>query len=338
MRRTSLFHRGASPKGNRTSRGDPTHGTTRAAIGTGYLSRRLRRLSRPEWGWHPTAHCGFTQPETFPHFSRCDETTPEYTKDWTAVIRDGGPARGFSQIMPAFGSVLAAKEIDKVVAYLRSLCKETGWPEGELNVPRALVTEKAFPESETILTTTVNTKGPATVGNELGYERTLGKRDQLEVAVPFGWAHQTGKGLAGGIGDLTVGDKHVVFSQLNSAADRPLYDSTGSILSIQGEITLPTGSVAKGLGTGETTFGAFAAYDILLPAQTFLQTQAGVELPVPTHNTPRSGAVEPDARNTGRPGSAAGGGNRLGRGAGAPGHTQSPTARSSSGRLSHTDQ
>jgi mono/diheme cytochrome c family protein len=236
----------------------------------------------------PQVTVGFTQPNTFPHFDRCDETTPEYTKDWTAVIRDGGPARGFSQIMPAFGTALTAKEIDKVVSYLRSLCTETDWPRGELNVPRALVTEKAFPENETILTTTVNTKGPATVGNELDYERTLGKRDQLEVAVPFGWAHQMGKGLAGGIGDLTIGDKHVLFSQLSSTGDRPLYDSTGSILSIQGEITLPTGSVDKGLGTGETTFGAFAAYDVLLPAQTFLQTQAGVELPVHTHNTPRS--------------------------------------------------
>jgi hypothetical protein len=60
----------------------------------------------------------------------------------------GGPARGFSQIMPSFDAVLSARQIAQVIQYLRALCREPGWPIGELNVPRALVTEKAFPESE----------------------------------------------------------------------------------------------------------------------------------------------------------------------------------------------
>lgn len=231
---------------------------------------------------------GFARPDTFPHFNKCDETTPEYTEDWTAVIRDGGPARGFSPIMPSFSGVLTAEEIDKVVAYLRSLCKEPSWPLGELNVPRALVTEKAFPESETVLTTTANVKGAAAVTNELAYERILGKHDQLELAVPFGWAHQVGGGLAGGLGDITVGDKHVVFSRLDPAPGEPLYAATGSIFSIQGEVTFPTGSASKGLGTGETVFGVFGAYDILLPARFFLESQAGVNVPMHTHSLARA--------------------------------------------------
>lgn len=242
----------------------------------------------PDGHGTPQSIAGFTPPDTFPHFDKCDESTPEYTEDWTAVIRDGGPARGFSQIMPAFGSVLTPEEIDKVARYLRSLCKDKGWPLGELNVPRALVTEKAFPESEAILTTTANVKGPAAVTNELDYERTLGRRDQLEVAVPFGWAHQPGGSLAGGLGDITVGDKHVLFAKLDSPADKPVYESTGSIFSIQAEVTFPTGSASKGLGTGETVFGIFGAYDVLLPAQLFIQTQAGADFPVHTHDVARS--------------------------------------------------
>ena len=231
---------------------------------------------------------GFEAPDSFPHFDKCEETSPEYTRDYTAVVRNGGPARGFSQIMPAFREVLTPDEIDEVVRYLRSLCKETSWPRGELNVPRALVTEKAFPESETILTTATNTRGPASVSNELSYEKTLGKHDQLEVAVPFGWMHQPGGGLGAGLGDIAIGEKHVLFSRLNSSPEQPVYASTGSIFSIQGEITLPTGNVGKGLGEGETVFGVFAAYDVVLPADTFVELQAGGDFPLHIHDAPRS--------------------------------------------------
>jgi hypothetical protein len=187
--------------------------------------------------------------------------------------------------MPSFSAVLTPAQINKVVAYLRSLCTEPGWPLGELNVPRALVTEKAFPESEAVLTSAVNARGPATVNNELDYEKTLGRRDQLEVAIPFGWTHQAGGGAAGGLGDVAVGVKHVVFAE-GSGANRPFQEGAGSILSVQAEVSLPTGSVDKGLGTGQAALGAFAAYDRLLPANTFLQLQGGVDLPL--HEVPRS--------------------------------------------------
>jgi mono/diheme cytochrome c family protein len=116
----------------------------------------------------------FEKPATFPNFSQCDQTAPEYTRAWKAAIRDGGPARGFSEIMPAFGDVFTPEQIDRVVEYLRSLCgkqdKERTWPPGELNLPRAMVTEKAFPEDEVVLTTSVAAKGarcaPARAGQE----------------------------------------------------------------------------------------------------------------------------------------------------------------------------
>src|ERR1035441_10247653 len=138
------------------------------------------------------------------------------------------------------------------------LCaRSKGWPLGELNVPRALVTEKAFPESETVLTTTVNAKGAPAVSNELDYERVLGKRDQLELAVPFGWVHKETGGMTGGLGDIAIGDKHVLYSHLNDNPDGPLYESTGSILSVQGEVVLATGDQRRGLGDGEPSLGFF---------------------------------------------------------------------------------
>jgi mono/diheme cytochrome c family protein len=236
----------------------------------------------------PTETAGFDKPETFPHFAKCDETTPEYTRDWKAVILKGGAARGFSHIMPSFSGALTSRQVDQVITYLRSLCTDDAWPLGELNVPRAIVTEKAFPESETILTSAINTRGPAGVSNELDYERVLGKRDQLDWALPFDWARQDSGASTAGVGDVTVGVKHVLFSHVDPPADGPFSDSTGSILSVQGEILLPTGSWQRGFGNGEPAFGLFAAYDRVLPAQSFLQFLGGVELPVRATHVQRS--------------------------------------------------
>jgi cytochrome c553 len=239
-------------------------------------------------GGAPEADTVFPRPDTFPHFDRCDETTPESTQDWTAIVRDGGAARGFSRIMPAYKEVLSKTEINRVVTYLRGLCTEADWPAGELNVPRALITEKAFPENETVLTATAATSGPASVMNELDYEQTLGRRDQLEVAAPFGWSREPSGALGAGLGDIAVGIKHVLFSELHALPGQPIYEATGSILSAQVELTLPTGNPRARLGTGVLGTGLFLAYDVVLPAQSFVQVQAGTDLPFSTRNGPRS--------------------------------------------------
>lgn len=231
---------------------------------------------------------GFTRPDTFPSFDRCEETTPESTRNWAAIVRDGGPARGFSPIMPAFEDALTPEQINKVVEYLRGLCTEPEWPRGELNVPRALFTEKAFPESELVLTAAFNAKGAPEISNELSYEKKLGARDQLEIAVPFGWIHQDSGGLYGGIGDIALGLKHVLFTSLYRNNNQPIYESRGSILSLQGEVSLPTGNADRGLGSGETSFGISVAYDRLLPANAFLQVQAGADLPLHADEVSRS--------------------------------------------------
>ena len=95
----------------------------------------------------------FERPDTFPDFTRCDQTTPESNSAWKDMITHGGPSRGFSEIMPAFGKLLTPDEIDDVIAYLRTFCHNNHWARGELNLPRALITEKAFPEDEVVIST-----------------------------------------------------------------------------------------------------------------------------------------------------------------------------------------
>lgn len=264
--------------------GSPAHAVNRATLRSGPDVYRAACV-----GCHGAAGTGaeraligFEPPETFPDFTRCDQTTPEENLAWKSMIRDGGPSRGFSQIMPAFGDALTDEQMDAVVDYLRSFCKDDVWPRGELNLPRALATEKAFPESETVLTSSFNAQHGPGIESELGYEYRIGKRSQLEVAIPFTFAQRDTGGLSGGIGDIAVGIKHVMFSQLSPDAGH------GSIFSLQGEIALPTGDEARGFGTGEVVFTTFGAYDILFPGNAFLQLQGGVDLPRHTQDVPRT--------------------------------------------------
>ena len=228
----------------------------------------------------PQSTIGFEPPDSFPDFTRCDQTTSESDETWAVMIREGGPARGFSSIMPAFGGVLTRQQIAALVTYLRGFCREPEWPRGELNFPRSLVTEKAFPEDEDVLTAGFNTGRPAGVDGELGIERRLGARNQLEVAVPFGRAYAGSGRLESGIGDVAVGVKRVLSAKLSPD------DASGSILSVQGEVILPTGRKLEGLGTGEAALGAFASYGRLFAAQTFVQLQGGAEVPRHTGEVP----------------------------------------------------
>src|SRR5262249_10212661 len=131
-------------------------------------------------------------------------------------------------------------------------------------------------------TSAFNAQHSPGIDSELAYERRIGKRSQLEVAIPFSFTHRESGGLSGGIGDLAIGFKHVFFSQLSSDAER------GSIFSLQTEISLPTGDEARGFGTGEAVFTAFGAYNLLFPGNAFLQLQGGIDLPRHTQDVPRT--------------------------------------------------
>jgi len=230
----------------------------------------------------PQSTLGFEPPSTFPDFSDCAGSTGEKEFDWKATIHEGGHGRGFSPVMPSFSEALTNEQIDKVVGYLRTLCSDPGWPPGELNFPRAFSTEKAFPESETVLTTAVNATGAPGVSPEITYERRIGAKSQLEFSVPFGFQHQDTGSWFGGVGDLVLGFKRVMaFS-----------GKTGSIFSLQGEVNFPTGNASRGLGAGVTTFQTFGMIGQRLPAKLhaldFVQTQFGAALPTHTNDTPKN--------------------------------------------------
>jgi mono/diheme cytochrome c family protein len=220
---------------------------------------------------------GFEAPRTFPDFTQCGQTTPEPNVAWEDIIARGGPSRGFSQIMPAFGEALTAEQIGKVVRYLRSLCRNSHWPRGELNLPRALVTEKAFPEDEAVISTAVNARGTPGVSTDLIHEQRFGMKNQIEIDVPVNFEDQNHTWY-GGVGDTTFGLKRTIFSSLR----------TGSIFALQGEAIVPTGNKARGFGTGTTTFETFAAFGQLFPTNTFVQFQGGADLPVHTDIAPQS--------------------------------------------------
>lgn len=218
----------------------------------------------------------FDRPSTFPDFTDCAGTTPELDVDWKATIIQGGHGRGFSRIMPSFSDELTSQQIDAVISFLRTLCRSNGWPRGELNLPRPLRTEKAFPESEVIQTFGVALQHAPDIDSEFSYEGRLSARDQIELAIPYASLHDAAGLRVGGIGDVAVGLKHVLFA------------SHSTIVSGFGEIALPTGNSDKGLGSGVTTFSFHAMAGQILPGNSFIQAQVGTDQPVHTDIAPRT--------------------------------------------------
>jgi mono/diheme cytochrome c family protein len=225
----------------------------------------------------PQEVAGFDRPRTFPDFTICSQTTAESNIIWKDIILHGGPTRGFSQIMPSFSEALTSEQIDDVIGYLRSLCRNPHWPLGELNLPRALVTEKAYPEDEVVLSTSLNAQGAPGGTTHIIHEQRFGVKNQIEVDVPVNFQDERHTWY-GGVGDTTLGVKRTMFSNLHS----------GSILSLFGGAILPTGNKARGFGSGTTTFETFAAFDQLFPTNTFVQTQLGADLPRHTNIAPQS--------------------------------------------------
>ena len=132
------------------------------------------------------------------------------------------------------------------------------------------MTEKAFPENEAVLTTGITRKGSAAVTNEFLYEHRLGKHGQYEVVVPFEMLEADGGQWRRGIGDIAVAYKHVLMHRRER----------GAILSAGGELILPTGNAAEGLGGEATVLEPFVTFGRILPRDGFLQLHAGVEVPV----------------------------------------------------------
>lgn len=213
----------------------------------------------------PGSLVGFETP--LPDFTDCAFVTSEPDFEWNAVVHRGGPARGLGRHMPAFDEALSSEQIQRAIDYVRGFCRSRAWPHGNLNLPRALVTEKAFPENEVI----VSMASPQEhfIETRFVYERRVGARSQVEFTIPFN-VNQAFGTWQRGLGDVAAGFKQVLMSNARR----------GSIVSAAVEITFPTGKEALGLGHRLKVFEPSALYSQRLPGGAFVHAQVGVEKPL----------------------------------------------------------
>ncbi len=208
-------------------------------------------------------------------FADC-ATTAEPAEQWETIVKKGGPARGLSSVMPAFAEAYTDEEIGAVVAYLRTFCaRADAYPPGDLNFRRLLVTGKAFPEEELVLSV-AHRPQRSIRETELAvtYEKRVGPRFQYELTVPV---RAQASGADGrGLADVEVEGKQVLYFDLRRR----------ELLSGGLGVALPTGSERKGLGAGTAVFSPFLAYGKGL-GRTLLQAKLEARLPWDTDKADR---------------------------------------------------
>jgi hypothetical protein len=207
-------------------------------------------------------------------FTDCKIASAEPDADWERAIAKGGPGVGLSAEMPAFEDSLSADQITAFVSHIRGFCTDRRWPNGNTNLPRPIVTGKAFPENEFLIVPAVShlNESPApsiTEGSLIAiYERRLGKRSMIEIEVPLVGTNALTTWTSG-IGDVAIAFKHAIFAR----AEAP------RIVSLGFETVLPTGDRFKTHGSGTTIFEPFINAGAVL-RDWYLQSQLKVEVPV----------------------------------------------------------
>lgn len=204
-----------------------------------------------------------------PDFSDCRFASREPDPDWYAVIHQGGPVRKFHRMMPSFGEALTREQIGAILIHVRTFCDDSRWPRGEFNLPRPLFTEKAFPEDEFVATFGHDTGDGDATELELLYEKRFGPVGMVEISVPLVRGTSPTGSRESSVGDIALGYKRTVHSNL----------SKGNIVSLGGEVILPTGDDDEGLGKGTAVIEPFVTYGRLLDADMFLQTHLFAEFP-----------------------------------------------------------
>jgi mono/diheme cytochrome c family protein len=232
----------------------------------------------PDGKGSPRSVVGFETP--LPDFSDCAFATGEPDPDWFAVVHEGGPVRALDRHMPAFGDALSPDDIRLAISHVRTFCGNPAWPQGDLNLPRAFFTEKAFPENEAVWTMNVTGRGERTVENALIYEQRLGARNQIELVAPIAAIQDVSGHWSRGLGDVALAFKRTIHASMKR----------GQIGAAGVEVIFPTGNEATGLGNGYTVFEPFAMWGQMLPRNSFLQVHAGIELPSDSA-APREGYV-----------------------------------------------
>ncbi len=202
-----------------------------------------------------------------PDFSDCGFANREPDRAFLAVAHNGGPARGFSPLMPAWGAGIPEAELALAIGHIRTFCKDDRWPRGELNLPRPLVTAKAFPEDEAVVSTSSQA---GSVVTKLIYEKRFGPLNQVEIIVPLTSLDNPLDGRTVGLGDVALEYKRTLAHNL----------ARGNIVSATAEFVLPTGNDDKGLGSGVAVFEPFVTFGQVLPRGGFIQAQTGFGIPL----------------------------------------------------------
>jgi hypothetical protein len=203
-------------------------------------------------------------------FTDCRIASAEPDADWAVAITHGGPAVGLSSQMPAFGDVLTSGQVGEFVSLIRGFCRERGWPTGNLNLPRPIFTEKAFPENEIILLPVAShdKRRPDSYTISTIYERRIGKRAQLEAILPLERVYVSSLDNAEtGVGDVEVGIKYAL------TPESPRY-----LLSAGFDVAFPTGAEGRLLGDFSAVFEPYLAIGTVA-AGNYLQGQLKIELP-----------------------------------------------------------
>ena len=170
--------------------------------------------------------------------------------------------------MPSFKDLLTQEQIGKVVEYLRHFCAEPAWPRGNLNLPRALITEKAFPENETVVAGAISAHGSPGVGSTVIYEKRIGATAMLEAIVPFDFTRDRAPGVPPSAISRSVTSRRC----FTASGTAPSSASAASS-------ACPPAMRPRAAAATSTVFETFAAFGQLLPASGFLQVQTGFELP-----------------------------------------------------------
>ena len=135
-------------------------------------------------------------------------------------------------------------------------CTDPAWPRGDLNLPRAFFTEKAFPENETVWTTGVTGSGARAV-----HQRTRlraphrGARPVRSARCPLDFQQTAPAGSwSRGLGDVELAVRRTFYASYER----------GSIFAAGAAVTLPTGKEERGLGNGFTVYEPFAMWGQML--------------------------------------------------------------------------
>jgi len=181
-----------------------------------------------------------------PDFTDCNFITREADGNWLYLLAHGGESLGLSSQMPGFGDVLTPQQIQATLDYIRGFCHDPRWPRGELNYPRLIFINKAFPEDEAVIFEdfTKGRNGARDWDTELSVEHRIGARGQIELAVPLVAHALTDAATTGGVGDVTLSYKHVLYADLPSL----------SIFSAALDLVVPTGDRDRHLGDGTVNF------------------------------------------------------------------------------------